>query len=105
MKNRLLILGASGFQVPFIKKAKELGADVGIVDIDKEAPGIEFADEFFNCSLLEKDKILEIAKKFRAEGITVGTCETGVVTAAYVAEKLKLPFYSLEVARCQRITY
>lgn len=100
MKNRLLILGASGFQVPFIKKAKELGADVGIVDIDKEAPGIEFADEFFNCSLLEKDKILEIAKKFRAEGITVGTCETGVVTAAYVAEKLKLPFYSLEVARC-----
>lgn len=49
---------------------------------------------------MEKDKILEIAKKFRAEGITVGTCETGVVTAAYVAEKLKLPFYSLEVARC-----
>lgn len=99
MKNRLLILGASGFQVPFIKKAKELGVYVGVVDIDKKAPGIEFSDEFFNCSLLEKDKVLEIAKKFRAEGITVGTCETGVVTAAYVSEKMKLPFYSLEVAR------
>lgn len=99
MKKRLLILGASEFQVPFIKKAKELNAYIGIIDIDKNAPGIKFADEFFNCSLLEKELILKIAKKFRAEGITVGTCETGVVTAAYVAEKMNLPFYSLAVAR------
>lgn len=99
MKNRLLILGASHFQVPFIALAKELGAYVGVVDINKEAPGLEYADEFFNCSLLEKDKVLKIAKDFKAEGITVGTCEVGVVTAAYVADKLGLPFFSQEVAK------
>lgn len=99
MKKRLLILGASHFQVPFIALAKELGAYVGVVDINKEAPGKEYADEFFNCSLLDKDKVLKIATDFKAEGITVGTCEVGVVTAAYIADKLGLPFFSQEVAK------
>ena len=100
MKKRLLILGGSHFQVPFIMKAKELGAYVGVVDIKKDAPGKTFADVFYNCSLLEKERVLEIATSFIADGIAVGTCEVGVNTAAYVAEKLSLPFLSRAVARC-----
>lgn len=99
MKKRLLILGASHFQVPFIQLAQKIGAYVGVVDINKEAPGIAFADEYFHCSLLDKNAVLSAATRFNAEGITVGTCEVGVVTASYVAEKLGLPFFSQDVAR------
>lgn len=98
MKNRLLILGASVFQVPFIEEAIRLGCYVGIVDINKDAPGVSLANKYFRCSLQDKEAVLKIAKRFDANGITVGTCEIGVLTAAYIAEKMGLPFYSQDVA-------
>lgn len=100
MKKRLLILGAGVFQVPFIEKAKEMGCYVGVIDINPDSPGIALADEYFCCSLVEKDQVLRIAERFSTEGITVGTCEVGVITAAYVAQKMSLPFYCLDVAKC-----
>ena len=42
---KLLIIGASVLQLPAIKKAKELGFYVGVVDFDPNAVGIAFADE------------------------------------------------------------
>lgn len=99
MKTRLLILGAGIFQVPVIKKAKDMGCYVGTVDINEKAPGVPLADEYFKCSLWEKEKVLDIAKQFKTEGITVGTCDAAVVTAAYVAEEMGLPFYNQEVAK------
>ena len=53
---KLLIIGASILQLPAIKKAKELGYYVGVIDYDQNAVGIKFADEFFRCSFYNEYK-------------------------------------------------
>ncbi len=95
---RLLLLGGSAFQIPVIEKAKELGLYVGVVDIDEKAPGHSCADECFVCSIKDKEAVLKIARAFKADGILCGACDTGVVTAAYVCEKLGLPGIGSESA-------
>ncbi len=95
---RILILGANIFQIPVIEKAKEMGLYVGIVDISPEAPAISAADEFFTCSIRDKNGILEIAKAFGADAILPGACDTGVIAAAYVCAQLGLAGLREEVA-------
>lgn len=95
---RLLVLGASIAQIPFIKTAKKMGCFVGIVDYNPSAPAIEFADEYYECSLIDVSGVLKSAKQFRADGITCGASDVGVLTAAYVCKDLNLPSLSIETA-------
>ena len=44
MQKKIMILGASALQVPAIKKAKELGYQVILVDYDSNAVGFSLAD-------------------------------------------------------------
>ncbi len=43
----VFILGASRLQIPAIKKAKEKGLYVYVLDYDPKASGIPFADAFW----------------------------------------------------------
>lgn len=95
---KILILGAPLFQIPVVKKAKEMGLEVGIVDINPQAPALKFADTVFVASIRDKNGILEIAKNYKPNGIVIGACDTSVTTAAYVCNKLGLPCYSEETA-------
>ena len=97
--NRLLVLGASIAQIPFIKTAKKMGCYVGVIDYNPKAPAIEFADEYFNCSLLDVKGVFSVAEYFQPDGITCGTCDVGVLTAAHLCEKLHFPGLSVETAQ------
>lgn len=66
---RVLIIGASILQLPAIKKAKELGYYVGVVDYNPNAVGISYADEFFNVSTIDAEKVTEVAIRFHADGV------------------------------------
>lgn len=95
---RVLILGAPIFQIPVVKKAKEMGLYVGIVDIDTEAPALSYADEQYNCSLKDMEKVLEVATRFGPDGVIIGACDTSVIAGAYVSKVLNLPGHSMETA-------
>lgn len=95
---RLLVLGASIAQIPFIKTAKTMGCFVGVVDYNPQAPAIEFADEYYECSLLDVVGVLKAAKEFKADGITCAASDVGVLTAAHVCEALSLPTMPVETA-------
>ena len=100
MNKRILFLGGSTFQIPNIKQAKNMGLYVGVVDICSNAPSVRYADESFECSIKDADKVLEISKAFKADAICVGICDSAMNTAAYVCEKLGLPGASVETAKC-----
>ena len=95
---KLLVLGASIAQIPFVKTAKKMGFGVAVVDYDSDAPAIEFADEYFNCSLLDEEGVYSIAQKYNPDGITCGASDVGVLTAAIICEKMNLPALSVETA-------
>lgn len=73
-KDKILILGASILQLPAIKKAKEMGFHVVVVDININAIGSSYADEFYNISTNDINGITELAKEIQPKVImTIAT--------------------------------
>lgn len=98
MQKRLLVLGGSQFQIPLIKRAKSEGYFVGVFDISETAPARKYADYFYSVSLKDREAVLNAAKNFSPDGITVGMVDIAVPTCAYVAQVLNLPGMNLKTA-------
>lgn len=97
---KLLMLGGSHFQIPAIKKAKEMGYYVITCDYLENNPGHQFADESYNVSTTDKEAVLDLARSLQIEGIVCYAADSGAPTVAYVAEKLGLPthpYKSIEI--------
>lgn len=88
---KLLSLGGNYFQMTAVKTARELGIYVIDVDNVPDNPAHEYANEYHNISIVEKEKVLELAKRLNIDGIISYASDIGAVTAAYVAEKMGLP--------------
>ncbi len=88
---KLLLLGGSRYLLPIIKVAHELGLHVITCDYLPDNIAHKYSDEYYNVSIIQKDKVLELAQNINIDGIMSFACDPGVVTAAYVAEKLGLP--------------
>lgn len=89
---KLMILGGSAFIIPVIEKAHELGCYVITCDYLPDNTAHAYSDEYCNVSVIDKEAVLEAAKKHNIDGIISFACDPGVVSAAYAAEKLGLPF-------------
>lgn len=88
---KILLLGGSHFQVPSVKKAKELGYYTITCDYLPNNPGHKFADEYQNVSTTDKEAVLALAQKLKIDGIVCYASDPAAPTAAYVAEKIGLP--------------
>jgi len=97
-QKKLMILGASQLQLPAIIKAKEMGLYAIAIDIDKDAIGVKYADEFCNISTIDIDSILEKAEEHKIDGIITLATDMPMRAVAAVGEKLKLNTISYETA-------
>ncbi len=88
---KLMVLGGSRYALPIIRVAKKLGIYVITADYLPENIAHRYSDEYCNVSIIDQDKVLEKAKELNIDGIISFACDPGVVTAAYVAEKMNLP--------------
>lgn len=88
---KLMILGGARYILPIIKKAHDLGIYVITCDYLPDNVAHKYSDEYCNVSIIDKEKTLEAAKKHKIDGIMSFACDPGVLTAAYIADKLKLP--------------
>lgn len=89
---KILLLGGSRYLLPVIKSAHELGLYVITCDYLPDNIAHKYSDEYVNVSIIDKEAVLEVAKKLEIDGIMSFATDPGVVTAAYVAEKLGLPY-------------
>ena len=88
---KILLLGGSNQQIIAIETAKKMGYYTILCDYLEDNPGQHYADKFYLASTNDKDKILEIAKKEKIDGIMAYASDPAAPTAAYVGEKLHLP--------------
>lgn len=88
---KLMILGGTRYALSVIESAKKLGIYTITVDYLPENIAHKYSDEYVNVSIIDKEKILEVARKLNIDGIMSFACDPGVVTAAYVAEQMGLP--------------
>lgn len=92
MSKTLLLLGGSRYVEPVIKSAHELGHRVVTCDYLPNNYAHSLADEYRYASIVDKEAVLAVARAIKADGIMSFAADPGVATAAYVAERLDLPF-------------
>ena len=88
---KLMILGGTSYALPVIRAAHALGIYVITADYLPDNIGHRYADEYCNVSIVDLEATLAAARERHIDGIISFACDPGVVTAAYVAEKLGLP--------------
>lgn len=90
MKN-IMILGAGVYQVPLIKKAKEMGFRTLVVSIGGRYPGIPLADRFFEINTTDTPRVLAAAQENDISAILTTGTDICVPTIGAVVDNLKLP--------------
>lgn len=91
-QKKLMLLGGLRYLLPVIEAAHKLGVYVITVDYLPNNIAHQYSDEYHNISILDKDAVLKLAQELKIDGIMSFAVDPGVVTAAYVAEEMNLPF-------------
>lgn len=99
-KKKLMLLGGIRYLLPAIEAAHEHGCHVITVDYLPDNIAHKYSDEYHNVSILDKEAVLALAKELQIDGILSYAVDPGVVTAAYVAEQMGLPFTCSYKAAC-----
>lgn len=87
----LMLLGGIHYLIPVIKAAHEQGYYVITADYLPENIAHKYSDEYVNVSIIDKEAVLIEAKKHQIDGIISFGVDPGVISAAYVQEKMCLP--------------
>lgn len=88
---KLMILGGSRYALPVIKAAHELGVYVITADYLPDNIAHRYSDEYCNVSIVDREATLLAARERAIDGVISFACDPGVLTAAYIAEKMNLP--------------
>jgi len=91
-QKKLMLLGGLRYLLPIIEAAHRMGHYVITVDYLPDNIAHKYSDEYHNVSILDKEAVLKLAQELQIDGIMSFAVDPGVVTAAYVAEKMGLPF-------------
>ena len=91
-QKKLMLLGGISYLVPAIEAAHKHGYHVISVDYLPNNIAHRYSDEYHNVSIMDKEAVLLLAKELQIDGILSFAVDPGVVTAAYVAEQMGLPF-------------
>lgn len=90
-QKKLLLLGGLRYLLPVIEAAHEQGYYVITCDYLPENIAHKYSDEYHNVSIVDKEVVLRLARELQIDGIMSFAVDPGVVTAAYVQERLGLP--------------
>lgn len=91
MQKRILIPNGNYTDIPLIKAYKEMGLYVITSGNAPELAGHKYADEYIAHDYSDKEGMLEIAKGLNLDYVSSCANDFGVLTGAYIAEKLGLP--------------
>lgn len=97
---KVLLLGGSYTLLPIIKRAHQYGWYVITMDYFPDNLAHKYSDEFANISVIDKEAVLAFAEKTKIKAISSFGCDAGAVSAAYVAEKMGLPYVCSYEAAC-----
>lgn len=87
---KILILGAGIYQVPLIKKAKEMGLYTIVASIPGNYPGFAYADKVVYENTVAADAILKIAREEQVDGICTTGTDVAVITIGKVCDAMGL---------------
>lgn len=94
----VIVLPGTRWQVPLVKKLKERGYYVIVFDLYENQPAYVYADEHQIVDILDKERCLEIAKRYQPVAVLSDECDIAVPVIAWISEQLGRPSIGLEMA-------
>jgi len=105
LNKKILVIGAGDYQVPLIKRIRELKYEVYCLDYNSEASGFSYSDGFAVIDVCDVDKCYAYAKNLGIDAVmTYGSTMT-LPTVAYIAERLNLTALNGETAKLSKSKY
>ena len=95
---KALCLGGSPWQADVIRRARELGLDTLVADIDPDCPGRAIGDEFVQVDTDDVAALVELARARRADLVLAEQTDRVVPVAAQINAQLGLPGLRPELA-------
>ena len=99
-QKKLMLLGGLRYLLPVIDEAHKMGIYVITADYLPGNIAHKYSDEYCNVSIIDKEAVLKAARELGIDGILSHAVDPGVVSAAFVAEKMGLPFQCSYEAAC-----
>lgn len=96
--DKIAILGASKPHLKLYTKAKEMGLETYCLAWADGAFCKDYADHYYDVSIIDKEKVTDICRKEKINGIVSNALEPAVPTAAYVSKQLHLNGLTYEAA-------
>ena len=90
-QKKIMLLGGIHYLLPVIKAAHEQGYYVITADYLPDNVAHRYSDEYVNVSIIDKDAVLKVSREREIDGIISFGVDPGVLSAAYVQEKMGLP--------------
>jgi biotin carboxylase len=96
--SKFLILGAGVYQVPLIKKAKQMGHYTIVCSIKGNYPGFGIADKVYFCDITNSEQCIDIAKNECIDAVLTTGSDVGIPTLSLVAKEMGIPGPNYEAA-------
>lgn len=100
MKNlsgkRLLILGGKAASVNVVQLAHRLGVETYVTGIQEDGQAKDIADHTFLVGSEEHDKLIQIIKENKIDGVMTGSAEFQIQQMIKLCKKAGLPCYATE---------
>ena len=87
----ILLLGGSAQQLESFDAVKRLGWRTVLCDWDPDCPGRQFADVFHAVSTIDREAVLDVARRENVDGVCSYATDAPAPIAAWVSEQLGLP--------------
>ena len=96
---KLLFLGGGFLQNFVIKKAKEIGYYVLVLDADPHAIGFKYADEHAVINIVDEEACLAYAMEHEVDGVLTAATDFSVLTMSRIATEMSLPGINYQSAK------
>ena len=93
------MLGGGFLQCFVIKKAKQFGYRVLVLDADPNAMGFKLADDYAVINIVDEDACLKYAQEHKVDGVLTAATDFSVLAMSRIAKEMGLPGINYEAAK------
>ena len=95
----ILVLPGSNWQIELVKKVRQMGHKVLVVNPYENSPCFPYADGYLQSDIFDFEKVVAYCRENEVEAIVSDECDIAMPLVARLGEELELPTLDSESAR------
>lgn len=97
-KKKIVILPGAIWQVPIVKKVREMGYESIVISPAENSPAFSYADKVIQSDIFAKQNYLDQIRKMHVDAVTSDECDIATKLIAELSEELHVPSQGVKTA-------